>query len=109
MKRLLIFLAPALLSAQVYVVDAGTVEINKKVYVDAKLTYTLDVPVKMIGFSIKKMEALKDKAVKLRVDYKENGQNKTQNFLGKMPKVKKVKAEKVSAVPIAEKEKETKK
>lgn len=91
MRILLLALFPALLSAQVYVVDAVDVEINKVTYQSATLTYTFDKPLVIEGMTLKKLDALKERAVKLRVDYKDKGENKTRNFLGKMPKVKKLK------------------
>ena len=108
MNRLLflVFLALPCMADVNIVMDNGSVEINGKRYDQAKLTYTLD-KFEMTDFGLAKVEKEKEKAKKLRVDYKESGQNKTQNFLGKMPKVKKVKSEKVSAVD--EKEKEIKK
>lgn len=107
-RFLLLAMFPALLSAQVYVVDAGGVEINSQTYRSAKLTYTFDEPLVIEGWSFAKAEKLKDKAVKLRVDYKENGGNKTRNFLGKMPKVKKLKISKVDEKPIKPDEKPSK-
>jgi hypothetical protein len=109
LRTLLLILFPCLLSAQVAVIDRGDVEINSKTYKQAKLTYTFDRQIEMTGFIIAKLEKEVDKAVRLRVDYKDKGANKSQTFLGKMPKIKKLKDEKVSAVPIAEKEKGTKK
>ncbi len=109
MRTLLLILFPCLLSAQVAVIDCGDVEINSKTYKSAKLTYTFDKQIEMTGFSIAKLEKQIDKAVRLRVDYKDKVENKTQTFLGKMPKVKKVKPEKVSAVAVDEKEKGIKK
>jgi hypothetical protein len=107
LRTLLLILFPCILSAQVAVIERGDVEINSKTYKQAKLTYTLDRQIELTGFSIAKLEKEVDKAVRLRVDYKDKGENKSQTFLGKMPKVKKVKSEKVSAVD--EKEKEIKK
>lgn len=108
MRYLLLLLFPAILSAQVYVVDAGDVEINSQTYQSAKLTYTFDAPLVIENWSFDKAIKLKDKAVKMRVDYKENGENKTRNFLGKMPKVKKVKLSKVDEKPIKPDEKPSK-
>ena len=88
---LMLTLLPCLLSAQSkIVVDAGYVVINSKTYEKSKLTYTLGANVKLYKFSIKALEKECEKATKLRVDYVESGQNKTQNFLGKMPKVEKI-------------------
>jgi hypothetical protein len=108
MRYLLLLLFPAILSARVYVVDAGDVEINSQTYQSAKLTYTFDAPLVLENFSVAKAESLNTKAIKLRVDYKENGENKTKNFLGKMPKVKKVKLSKVDEKPIKPEEKPSK-
>jgi hypothetical protein len=95
MRRLLFLLfVPFVLNAQTkYVINNGNVSINKKEYKNAVLTYTFDKRIEMTDFSIAKLQRQIDKATRLRVDYKENGQNKSQTFLGKMPKVAKVKAE----------------